>query len=127
MHITEIMEKYLEERGSAFSEEEIKQAFEEKIETPQIIEQEVEMSVFEMKEAIDNNIEVPYPEHLEEYLTFCKERVQKPMRQVVESWLQNPDPFKNHYAKWISNKKLDTAERVDDNKNCQPSLFEERA
>lgn len=110
-----------------YVEEEIKQAFEAKIETPHLIAEEVVMSIAEIRNTLEENIEVPHKEYLDEYLAFCRERVQKPMQEVVASWIKNPEPFKNHYSKWVSKKNLDKTVEVQENEERQTSLFEGQA
>ena len=110
-----------------YVEEEIKQAYEAKLESPPLVTEEVVMTVDEMRETIENNIDVPHQEHLEEYLTFCRERVQKPMREVIESWLKNPEPFKTHYGKWVSKKNVDNTIEVQEDEDRAPSFSEEHA
>lgn len=92
-----------------YVQEEIAQALEATIEAPQFVEEEIVMTLFDMKDAIENNIELDDKGYLFEYLEYCRERVKKPMRKVIDSWIDNPEPFKSHYSKWVSKKKLDSS------------------
>lgn len=91
-----------------YVEQEISQALEARIESPEKIEELVEMTAHEIKEKVEENIELPNKEYLLEYLIFCKEKIKKPMGDVLNSWIENPEPFKSHYAKWVENKKRST-------------------
>ncbi len=110
-----------------YVEEEIKQAVEVKHQPLEEVEQPDEISLDTMQEAIENNIDIQGKEWLREYLEFCKEKIQKPMREVLTSWLENPEPFQKHYANWISKKNLDKTIEMQENEGRQPSLFEEHA
>ena len=81
----------------------------------------------ELKDAIENNIDVPNKEFLYEYLTFVKERVQKPLREVLDSWLANPEPFKEHFSKWHAKKLIELKNEDSYKEEREPSLFEEHA
>jgi hypothetical protein len=84
------------------------------IETDKIQEKEVpDISLSEMEDILRENLEIPNDENLIEYLGFCKERVQKPMREILKSWLENPDPFINHYKKWSIKKFIEEKEGGD--------------
>ncbi len=85
------------------------------------------ISIKEMKTLISKKITLEKPEYLESYLAFCKERTPKPMREVIEGWVQNPEPFMKHYANWVSKKKLDNVVEVHKNGEQQPSLLEDQA
>lgn len=90
-------------------------------------EEALPISLEELKDAIENNIDVPHKEHLYEYLKFVEERVNKPLREVLDSWLSNPDPFKSHYQKWVSKKLVESNVEVQYEDEREPSLFEEHA
>lgn len=67
-----------------------------------------ELSIKEMEKVLTEGLTLENKEHLPEYLEFCKEKIQKPMSKVIDSWLENPQPFKDHYAKWVSKKIIET-------------------
>lgn len=91
-----------------------------------VVEQEP-ISLEELQVVVENNIEIPHKEFLGEYLKFVEARVNKPLREVLDSWLANPDPFKNHYEKWVSKKVVESNAEVQYEDERQPSLFEEHA
>jgi hypothetical protein len=56
-------------------------------------------------------VEIPeQEEYFVAYLEFCKSKISKPMTQVVEGWLSNPEPFIKHYRGWIAKKKVQQIE-----------------
>lgn len=87
-----------------YVDQEIVQAFESTDEIQ--VEESQELNLEEMKFQIEQHIKLDNPEHLNVYLAFCKEKIQKPLREVLDSWLKNPDPFKSHYSKWIETRDL---------------------
>ncbi len=115
------------ELSGVYTQDEMSQAQKGGLETPQEIEQPAEISLETMQEAIENNIDIQGKEWLREYLEFCKEKIKKPMKEVLTSWLENPKPFQEHYANWVSKKNLDKTIDVEENEGRQPSLFEEHA
>ena len=80
----------------------------------------------EMKATILAKLTLEHPEHLEAYLKYCKSKVDKPMREVIESWMKSPEPFKTHFRNWVS-KYVDKTEDVQDNEAREPSFSEEHA
>lgn len=74
------------------------------LEPEEVKEKLPELQMWEMEEILRNNIDIPNDENLSEYLEFCRERVNKPFQEVIESWIQNPEPFKNHYKNWYIKK-----------------------
>lgn len=84
-----------------------------------------QMTLEEVKEVILNNIPLEEPEFLEEYLAFVNEKVQKPMPEVLQSWLSNPEPFQAHYGKWCVKKLLERKPPTVDIEEREPSLFAE--
>lgn len=90
---------------------EIKQAvgIDEKIEVKEIeIQEEAPMELDEMREILVNHVQLPHKEFLDEYLSHVKGRVKKPLREVLNSWLENPEPFVTHYTKWSDKKIIET-------------------
>lgn len=81
----------------------------------------------ELKDALEQNIQIPHQEFLMEYLNFVEARVQKPMKEVVESWLANPEPFINHFRKWVDKKNIERNSEDSYKEEREPSLFEEHA
>lgn len=61
----------------------------------------------ELVAALRQNIKLKDSGLLEEYFGYCEERVNKPMTAVVDIWLANPEPFKEHYAKWVMKKEVE--------------------
>ena len=78
-----------------------------------------------MQEVITQNIPVEFPEFLEEYLKFVDEKVTKPLREVLNNWLENPEPFKTHYAKWVSKKEIEVKQDEEYKEEYQSDLFED--
>ncbi len=103
-----------------YVQEEISQAVESNLESPEVVKKEVVLTLFDMKDEIEKNIDIDHKEYLLEYLEFCKSRVNKSMREVLNSWLENPDPFKAHYARWVAKRapameaNLDTPELIEE-------------
>lgn len=106
---------------------EIQQATEKASHSPEPIVEEPPIDLQEMKESIENHIELPHKELLDEYLQFVKEKVQKPLREVLDSWLSNPAPFKAHYQKWCDKKLVENNVEVSYKEEREPSLFEDHA
>lgn len=69
-----------------------------------------DVTLLEVRKEIEKKIKLENPEHLGEYLEFCKERVNKPMKEVMKSWIDKPDGFINHYTRWAEKKVLDNLE-----------------
>lgn len=67
---------------------------------------EIEMGLAEIEELIKENIFIEQGEHLASYLEFCKSKVNDPLTKVVMRWLDNPEPFLNHYKKWCERKEI---------------------
>jgi hypothetical protein len=61
-------------------------------------------SLVELEEEIKKEIPLEPVSLLGEYLEYCESKVSKPMEEVVERWLFNPEPFKEHYLKWAAKK-----------------------
>lgn len=89
--------------GNCYSEdegEEIgKNSFRSK--TPPPIKEEKDFTPAEMKAEILKKITVEEEGCLEEYLAICQEKVNRPLRDLLIEWTENPKPFLDHYKKWL--------------------------
>lgn len=86
-----------------------------------------EMGIEEARKMILSHIEIEEPEFLEEYLQFVQSKVQKPMTEVLGSWIKNPEPFLSHYSKWCIKKLIDTKSEIPYKEEREPSLYKEYA
>lgn len=63
--------------------------------------------------------DIPYANlHLQEYIEFVQTKLPKDrsLTKVVESWIENPTPFLNHYKNWIAklNAEILSAQKCED-------------
>jgi len=89
-------------------------------------QEENDLTHEEMRSAVENNFDLFSYEHLDEYLHLCKEKIEKPMRELLEGWLKNPEPFKEHYEKWCHKKTVEL-NKTDAYQEVMPSILEEHA
>lgn len=66
-----------------------------------------EISFHEAKKVVKVAIGIPKEEFFAEYYNFVKSKVKKPMAEVINGWLENPQSFKDHYEAWTSKKIID--------------------
>lgn len=86
------------------------------------IEVEVEdISLELMQETIENNISLAHTEFLGEYLAMVKAKVNKPLRDVLNSWLDKPEPFVEHFTKWADKKLFEKNNEMFDKEDMQVS------
>lgn len=86
----------------------MKDARKKPTEAPKAVQNKVrDISLELMEETLTQGLKIENKEHLSEYLVFVKKNVKKPMRDVLENWMEKPEPFKEHYKKWVAKKFVD--------------------
>lgn len=69
---------------------------------------------------VKEHVALDHVEYFDEYLSMVEEKINKPLAEVVDKWLSDPEPLKAHYQKWVSKKYLENNFELEYEEKSEP-------